>query len=194
MKSVLFRFASPAGFALVLLLFGVLPFASVSCGVGDLGNASVSYNGLDLATGTSPEVEVTGAEGFQELADEQQRALPMESGDAPDVQWQTILLAALMTGGILAMRFRGLAAALAGVSAVLVVVTDLIARANLDSAIRDAAAAAGEGLTNPEIDRLAAEGVGRELGFWVTVVGLVVLTVYNLVAAAWERSSEASAS
>lgn len=191
MKSVLSRFASPAGFALVLLLFGVLPFLSVSCET-DVGDASVSYNGLDLATGTSPEADVTGVEGFQELADEQQQALPMESGDAPDVQWQTIVLAALLTGGILAMRFRGLAAALAGVSAVLVVVIDLIARANLDSAVRDAAAAE-ESLTTPEIDRLA-EGVGREFGFWVTVVGLVVLTVYNLVAAAREKSSGASAS
>jgi hypothetical protein len=186
MKAVLARFASPAGFAMVLLLFGVLPFASVSCEGGELGSASVSYNGLDLATGTSPEVEVTGVEGFQELADEQQRALPVESGDAPDVQWQTILLAALLTGGILAMRLRALAAALAGVAAVLVVVIDLIARVNLASAVR--AAAADEGLTAPEIDGLASEGVGRELGFWVTVVGLVVLAVYNLVAAVRSRA------
>jgi len=186
MKAVLARFASPAGFALVLLLFGVLPFASVSCEGGELGSASVSYNGLDLATGTSPEVEVTGVEGFQELADEQQRALPVESGDAPDVQWQTIVLAALLTGGILAMRLRALAAALAGVAAVLVVVIDLIARSNLISAVRTTAAEVGEGLTAAEIDGLATEGVGRELGFWVTVTGLVVLAVYNLVAAVRE--------
>ncbi len=94
------------------------------------------------------------------------------------MQLPTIILAAPLAGGILAMRFHRLAAALAGVSAVLVVVVDLIARANLGAALRDASVAAGTELSTPEIDWL----INEDIGFWITAAALVALTVHNLTA------------
>jgi hypothetical protein len=99
------------------------------------------------------------------------------------VQLPTIILVALLVGGILAMRFHRLAAALAGVSAVLVVVIDLISRANLGTALRDASVAAGTELSTPEIDWL----INEDIGFWITTAGLVALTVYNLTASPRDR-------
>src|SRR5262245_50140845 len=53
---VLSRVTSPAGFALVLLLFFLLPFVSVSCDVPGYGQAGASYTGSHLVSGTDPEV------------------------------------------------------------------------------------------------------------------------------------------
>ena len=52
------RLVSPAGFALVLLLFLFMPFLSVSCDVSGTGSIGVSYNGAELASGAHPAVEV----------------------------------------------------------------------------------------------------------------------------------------
>lgn len=192
MKKVLSRVASPAGFAIVLLLFFVLPFVSVSCEVPGAGSLGVNYSGTNLVTGSDPEAEVSPelTEAFEQLGGTAPGTGSESSEDeAPEagVQVLAILAALVILFGVgtfliprLKARLLGAAAA-AGVGLVLTVVTLLVATSNLESALIDQARETDAGM--PEIEAAVGDIIGSEIGFWLVVVGLALLLLGNLGAA-----------
>lgn len=184
------RLASPAGFALVLLLFLFLPFLSVSCEVPGVGSIGADYTGAQLAVGDSPEVEVPA--DLREMAEE----LPGGGGEGaepppdPGVQVLAIIVAVVMAVGIATpliarsrVRLFG-AAGVAVVAAVLVVVTQVVAQSNLAAQLtEDAENLSGDGAGVPDIDEVADQMIHTEIGFWLTVVGLVLIALISLVVA-----------
>jgi hypothetical protein len=65
-RTLLDRLASPAGFALALLLF-LLPFITVSCEAsltGSPARVDATFTGVDLLVGGSPELSAQAGQGF----------------------------------------------------------------------------------------------------------------------------------
>ncbi|MFL6121701.1 hypothetical protein [Actinophytocola sp.] len=183
---VLSRFVSPAGFALVLLLFFLLPFVSVSCDVPQYGDVGANYTGSDLVTGTEPDVST-------ELRQLQTELQGLSDGDAPkelshlpdaDVQVLAIVLAALALAGVftglvprLRTRLLG-AAAVAGAALIVTVVTELVAQSHLRSAVLQAIPESG--MATQEVQQLEAavdDMLHTEVGFWLVVVLLAIVAV-----------------
>lgn len=185
------RLASPAGFALVLLLFLFLPFLSVSCEVPGMGSIGADYNGVELATGAEPEVDVP--QDLQDMADE----LPGGSGTSsepppdPGVQVLAIIVGVVMLVGIalpfvppfrdrVRERLFG-SAAVALLAGVLVVLTQSIAQSNLTSQLKDDAQNVSEDqVSMPDINLVAGELIHTEVGFWLTLVGLVLIALLSI--------------
>jgi hypothetical protein len=55
-RTLINRLLSPAGFGLVLIFF-LMPFFTVSCGVDEKSQIKSTFSGLALATGSQPKVE-----------------------------------------------------------------------------------------------------------------------------------------
>jgi hypothetical protein len=181
------RLASPAGFALVLLLFLLLPFLSVSCDVPGMGKIGADYTGGHLVTGDEPEAEVPPE--LAEMADELPGAGGGESDPPPDpgVQVLAIITALVMAAGIgtiLISRTRSRLLAAAGVAAlagVLVVVIQVIAQSNLTDQLRENAGELADGETpTANIDELAGEVIHTEIGFWLSLVGLALIALGSI--------------
>jgi hypothetical protein len=178
--SVLKPLVSPAGFVLALLFF-VLPFVAVSCEDSDLGSFEVSYTGLDLATGGDPSIEVVDRSGSVGNTDTEP---PPEPG--PPVF--AIITAALAVAGlgttvIRSPRVRTLAAGGTAVLAMaMLLTTETVVRANLESDIRDRV-----GRTEFRVDDL--ELVHTRIGFWLALASLAAVAGFNIVVAmrAWVR-------
>lgn len=182
---VLSRVASPAGFGLVLLLFFLLPFVSVSCDVPGYGEAGVDYTGSHLVSGADPSPTVP--DELQDLGSgsDSQDTLDEPPPD-PGVQVLAIALAALAAIGVLTVlipqvkaRLFG-ATAVGGATLVLAVVTMVVAQSNLESVMLDSARDTGASEVEAGLPRLTdavAEMIHTELGFWliVVVLGLIVL-------------------
>lgn len=183
------RLASPAGFALVLLLFLFLPFLSVSCDVPGMGKLGADYTGGQLAVGAEPEVEVP--QGLQDMAED----LPGGGGDEsepppdPGVQVLAIVTALLIAAGIATaviprVRHRLFGAAgIAVLAGVLAVVTQLVAQSNLTAQLEDEAGEmpdSGSGSMTPEFDAVAEEMIHTEIGYWLTLVGLGLIAVLSV--------------
>jgi len=183
------RLASPAGFALVLLLFLFLPFLSVSCEVPGMGSIGADYNGAQLAVGDEPEVEVPAE--LQDMADELPGGSSESSEPPPDpgVQMFAIIAAIVMLVGIatpliprLRTRLFG-AAGVAVLAAVLVVVTQVVAQSNLTSQLQEDAANLSDGSDTPgmpDIDTVAEEMIHTKVGFWLTLVGLLLIALISI--------------
>jgi hypothetical protein len=182
------KLASPAGFLLALLFFA-LPFVAVSCDAGAAGSFDVSYTGVDLATGTKPSIEASGA-----LAPS--GGGPVDPSDAPDpgVHVLAILTAALLLVGIGTMllrrarRRRFAAAGVAVAAGALLVSTELTAMAHL----RAPAQRVIESQAGDTTDGMAAaldEVIQTRFGFWLVLSVLILIVVLNLAAAAraWVR-------
>lgn len=181
------RLASPAGFALVLLLFLFLPFLSVSCEVPGMGEIGADYNGAQLAVGDAPEVEVPA--DLQEMAEE----LPGGGGENsepppdPGVQVLAIIAAVVMAAGIatpliprVRTRLFG-AAGVAVLAAVMVVVTQVVAQSNLASQLtEDAESLSGDGTGVPDAGEVADQMIHTEIGFWLTVAGLALIALISV--------------
>ena len=188
---VLSRVASPAGFALVLLLFAVLPFMSVSCEVPGAGSIGVTYSGTNLATGSEPEPEVSQelTDAFEGLGGAAPGETSEEAAPDPGVQVLAILAALVIlfgVGTVLIPRIRTRlfgGAAAAGVALVLTVVTLLVAQSNLESELTSEAQDTGvaEGVEGmPDVETVIKDMIGSEIGFWLVVIGLGLLVAGNL--------------
>ncbi len=176
------RLVSPAGFALVLLLFLFLPFLSVSCDVPTMGTLGVDYDGAHLAAGADPDVQVPqGLEGMTEQVP--------DSRD-PGVAVLAIGVAVVLAAGV-ALPFvprlgRGWrtrmygGAALAVLAGALMVVTQVVARAHLTTMLTDYAESLAEG-DDPvaNVDR-AADLVHTEVGFWLSVSCLALIALLSV--------------
>jgi hypothetical protein len=184
------RLASPAGFALVLLLFLFLPFLSVSCEVPGMGKIGADYTGAQLAVGDEPEAEVPAE--LTELAEELPGAGSEDGEESepppdPGVQVLAIITAVLMAAGIATVlisrtRTRLLGAAgVAALAGVLVVVTQLVAQSNLTGLLQENAQELAEDETSlGDVDQLAEEMIHTELGFWLSLIGLVLIALVSL--------------
>lgn len=182
---VLSRVASPAGFGLVLLLFFLLPFVSVSCDVPGYGEVGANYTGSHLVSGADPSPTVP--EELKNLGSDESSSQTLdEPAPDPGVQVLAIALAVLAAIGVLTVlipqvkaRLFG-ATAVAGATLVLAVVTMVVAQSNLESAMLDSARNTGASEVENGLPRLTdavAEMIHTEVGFWliVVVLGLIVL-------------------
>ena len=178
------RLVSPAGFALVLLLFLFMPFLSVSCDVPGEGSIGVDYNGAQLAVGAEPAVEIP--QGLEDMA----RDLPgsAESDQPPPdpgVQVLAIIVAVVLVAGAalpfvprLAGRVRWRmfgGAAVALVVGVLMIVTQAVARSNLTAQLTDDAHALGDDV--PSAADISDQLIHTEVGFWLSLVVLFAIAL-----------------
>ena len=179
---VLSHFASPAGFVLVLLLFFLLPFVSVSCDVPRYGNAGVDYTGTHLVSGADPAIP----DDLRRVAEDP--ATPTELVDPPDagVEVLAIVLAVLAAAGVLTafvprLRLRLLSGtALAVATLAMTVITMVVAQSNLRSALIEGVRHAGladQQQTLHQVEAAADELTGTEIGFWLTVVLLAIIAL-----------------
>lgn len=191
---VLSRLASPAGFGLVLLLFFVLPFLSVSCDVPGVGEAGVEYTGSHLVTGSDPTPMIP--DQIKELVGQATGAAD-EPAPKPGVRLLAIALAVLAALGVLAVlvprvraRLYG-SAALAGLTLVVAIVTLLVAQSNIEGELLAQARETGATETQPgmpSIESLVDEMIRTKVGFWVVVAALALLLAGNLAGAFLARS------
>jgi hypothetical protein len=175
------RLVSPAGFALVLLLFLFMPFLSVSCDVSGTGSIGVGYNGAQLAAGAHPAVEVPP--GLDDLAHQ----LPGAPGSGrppiePGVQVLAILVAVVLVAGaalpfvprlvhqVRQRMFGG--AAVAVLAAGLLIATQAVAQSNVADQLADDAREVGAGD--------AGQIIHSEVGFWLSLVVLVVIVLASV--------------
>lgn len=175
------RFASPAGFVLVLLLFFLLPFVSASCDVPGYGDAGATYTGGNLVTGTDPEVPAE----LKELGNDPESPTALTDPPDPGVQLLAIGLAILAAAGVLTalvphLKARLLGgAALAAATLVMTVVTMSVAQSNLQTALLDWARETGaaESQDGDRLQTAVTEVTHTEVGFWLMVVLLALITL-----------------
>ncbi len=176
------HFASPAGFVLVLLLFFLLPFVSVSCDVPGYGEAGVNYSGYNLATGTDPDIP----DELQRVADDPETPEELVEPPAASVQVLAIVLVVLAAAGVLTalasrLRTRLLGGAVAGLATLVVtVVTMVVAQSNLKAALIDGVRQSGladQQQTLRQVEAAADELTHTEVGFWLMVVLLGLITL-----------------
>lgn len=188
---VLSRLVSPAGFGLVLLLFFLLPFVSVSCDVPGVGDAGVTYKGSHLVSGAQPAPTIP-AELNDLLGEAPGSPASDEESLDPDVRILAIVVAALAAIGVLtvliprlkARMFGG--AAVAGATLVMTIVTMVVAQSNLDTAVLGLARETGAAESAPgmpSVDSLADEMIHTEIGFWLMVVILAAIAAVTTVGA-----------
>jgi hypothetical protein len=175
------RFASPAGFVLVLLLFFLLPFVSASCDVPGYGEAGATYTGSHLVSGTDPEVPAE----LQDLADDPESPTALTDPPDPGVQLLAIGLAVLAAAGVLTalvphLKARLLGgAALATATLVVTVVTMSVAQSNLQDSLVDWARQTGaaESQDGDRLQTAVTEVTHTEVGFWLMIVVLALITL-----------------
>lgn len=170
------KLASPAGFALVLLLFGLMPFLSASCDVPEAGSISADYTGARLAAGSESRVELP--KGLEDVADELVRVLD------PGVRVLALAVALLLVAGVVLpfvprlgheLRYRMFGgAAIAVLAGALMVVTQVVAQANLTDRLTAYARDLSENQPVPNIERID-ELMHAEVGYWLSLVGLILI-------------------
>jgi hypothetical protein len=176
------RFASPAGFALVLLVFFLMPFVSVSCDVPDYGEAGASYTGSHLVSGTEPEVPAE----LRELAGDPETPAELVEPPDPGVQVLAIVLAVLAAAGVLTVLIPQLktrllsGAGLAGATLIATVVTMVVAQSNLESTLIDGLRRSGVAEQQENMQRAESavnEMIHSEIGFSLMVVMLTLIVL-----------------
>jgi hypothetical protein len=183
-RALLVRLASPAGIGLALLLFLVLPFLSVSCDIPAIGEMGATYSGADVTFGGDPTVSVPAE--ARDLTEDLGTSTSEDAPPDPGVVALGIVAAALMVLGMASAALPRLRTRLLGggvlalLAAAAVVVTQLVAQANLRATLladaRDTGAAEGApGTPEDLVDRL----IKTEVGFWLTVVVLTAVAVAN---------------
>ncbi len=179
---VLSRFASPAGFGLVLLLFFLLPFVSVSCDVPGYGEAGADYTGSHLVSGAEPEVP----QELRELSADPETPAELVQPPDPGVQALAIVLAVLVVAGVLTvliprLKTRLLSGAAIGAAAlVMTVMTMVVAQSNLESALVDGVHRSGVAEQQDNLARVesaAGEIIHSEIGFSVMVALLALIVL-----------------
>jgi hypothetical protein len=174
---------SPAGFLLALVFF-LLPFAAISCEVPEVGSVEASYTGVDLITNGDPSTTTTG-----EFNSDASSAKKDDSVPKTDVQVLAIITAVLLAAGAVATAVPGIRARIRGwlgiggaavLGAVLLIVTEVVANANLKSALVDAANKSAGQAADPNFnfrmtDSVASSMVNTRVGFWLSVLALVAV-------------------
>lgn len=169
-RTLLGRLLSPAGFGLVLIFF-LLPFATVSC--GDAGSTvRATFTGVNLAVGSLP--DVTSPDADAESANE----LAQLVTDEVDLEPLALLAAlAALTGVVVAAARRprirfGAAAALAVAATALIVGAISRVPGHVDEFLRKVGGAEGmpAGMTSATQTRY---------GFWLALITLVGLAAGN---------------
>ncbi|MEO8692387.1 MAG: hypothetical protein ABI658_02660 [Acidimicrobiales bacterium] len=168
------RVGSPVTLALAFILF-LLPFLSVSCdspgGYGRMsGGGTTTYTGFDLAIGSSPTVD---DEHLRPAAEQQSDDL----GVQPLVAVAALLTLAAIVVPFVSARRRPLSALLAGLSAALLVIGILLARATLVDRIAEQA-------TVPfPSGKSAGDYVRWGIGFWIVLALMVLGAAFGLIGA-----------
>lgn len=195
---VLSRLVSVSGFGLVLALFFLLPFLSVSCEVQAVnGSVRMDYTGTHLVTGDQPELVTTGP--IRGVDDEAGARSENELG--ADVRGLATVLVALAVAGLVVGLVprpvaRTVSAVLAGTTLVVAVVTLVVARANLKSVLltvlqRFTDDAVRAGAEPVDLDSRVDEVFAVGLGFWLVVAVLVVVLLFNAYVALRARRARA---
>jgi hypothetical protein len=177
------KLASPSGFFLVLLLFLFLPFVSVACEAG-----SADYNGADLATGARPDVEI--APGLEDMAKEAAGPAGTDQMPAAGAQVLAFVVILLLLAGIVLpllprlasqVRYRMFGGAgFALLAGVLMIVTQDVAQSNIAARLAEISRRLpGSGQT-PGEDDIADRFVHSEVGFWLSLVVLVVIVLTSV--------------
>jgi hypothetical protein len=177
------KLASPSGFFLVLLLFLFLPFVSVACDAG-----SADYSGANLATGARPDVEI--APGLEDMAKDVAGPAGTDQMPAAGAQVLAFIVIILLVAGIVLpflprlasqVRYRMLGGAgLAVLAGVLLIVTQDVAQSNIAARLADISRGLpGSGQT-PGEDDIADRFVRSEVGFWLSLVVLVVVVLVSV--------------
>jgi hypothetical protein len=188
-KLLLLRLVSPAGFGLVLVLFFLMPFLSVSCDVPGVGKAGADYTGTHLIANDTPEWAAP---------DEVDDVLGTPDVQAPaGVSVLAIALAVLAAAGVAAgliprvrTRLYG-SAALAGATLVVAVVTMVVALSNLRSVLLPQAEEIAKGQPTQDPAALVDEVLHTEVGFWLVAVVLALVLLLNLVGVFLSRRAAA---
>jgi hypothetical protein len=153
------RLASPAGFALVLLLFLVMPFSSASCDVPEAGSVSADYTGARLAAGADARVGLP--KGLEDIADELLLVAGVVLPFVPRLRHE---LRYRMFGG----------AAIAVLAGALMIATQVVAQANLTDELTAYARKLAQNEPVPNIDRIG-ELMHAEVGYWLSLIGLILI-------------------
>ena len=173
------RVGSPVTLAFAFVLF-LLPFLSVSCdSPGGYGRTkaggTTTYTGLDLAVGSSPKVD---DEHLRPTAEQQSDDL----GVQPLVALAALGILAAILLAVLPAHRRRMSVLLAALSAALLAVGTLVARATLVDRVAEQAT-----LPYPA-GKSAGDYVKWGIGFWI-VFGLIVLgTALGAIGTRPERS------
>ncbi len=140
------------------------------------GSISADYTGARLATGADPQVEIP--KGLEDIADELLDVLD------PGVRVLALVVALLLVAGVVLpfvprlgheLRHRMFGgAALAVLAGALMVVTQVVAQANLTDRLTDYAEKLSQNEPVPNIDRID-ELIHAEVGYWLSLVGLILI-------------------
>jgi hypothetical protein len=184
-RTLINKLLSPAGFGLVMIFF-LLPFFTVSCGVDENSTVRTTFTGLTLATGSQPKVEDQTPEQAAKLLS------IFPSSFYPEVLVvlaALAVLAGLVVGFLRASAARHVASLSLAVVAVALLVLEI---RHAPSRVVDALAT----LYDPEKPGPALQwAVHPQYGFWLAVGLLVVLAGYHaamLVQTARAMSSPAA--
>jgi hypothetical protein len=184
------RLLSPAGFALVLLLFLFMPFLSAACEVaGGGGSVGADYRGTHLVSGAEPGIEIPP--DLEDLVTDLVRATPADT-PAPDpgVQLLAIIVSLVLVAGIalpfvprlahqVRLRMFG-GAALAVGAGVLMIVTQLAAQTEVASQLVGYARDLGVSNEETTTDVFAEQLVHTGVGFWLALLLLFVIAVVSV--------------
>jgi hypothetical protein len=184
------RLLSPAGFALVLLLFLFMPFLSAACDVrGGGGTVDAHYRGTHLVAGTEPGIDVP--QDLQDFVDNlvQEIAIDVSTPD-PGVQVLAIIVAVVLAAGValpflprladrVRLRMFG-GAALALAAGVLMIVTQLVAQTNVAEQLTRYVRALHIEDAPTTTDAIAEQLVHTGVGFWLSLVLLVVIALASV--------------
>jgi hypothetical protein len=191
MSSVLSRLWSPSGFALVVLLL-LVPFVGVSCSDQDLGALDGGYTGFDLVSGGAPGYEVDSP--VADMVSIEQVVFPDPGARVLAIVLIVLLVMGLVTALLPVVRVRALAGAVvAGLAAVLLVITQLVAQSTLVTSMRDLLLVkmvnVPQDLSAVATEEYLSEVTGSRVGFWLALVVLLAIGVTNVVVSVRARRS-----
>ena len=192
------RLMSPAGFGLVLVLFFLLPFLSVSCDVPGSGTTGADYTGADLVGDAKPEwvvpKDVDELLSVPDAPDESS----IEDGLAAGVQLLGIALVVLAAGGMAAGLLPTLRARLLGSSVLAAatlaaaIVTLTVALSNLRTDLLPPVREITDGDPTLTPDAVVDELLHVEAGFWLVALVSVMLVLGNVGALLLHRRAQSS--
>ena len=168
-RTLIKKLLSPAGFGLVLIFF-LMPFFTVSCGVDEKSTIRTTYSGLTLVTGSQPKVENQTPEQAAKLL------AIFPSSFYPEVLVvlaAIAVLAGMVVGFLRASTIRHGASMSLAVVAVGLLVLEIL---HVPSRVVDALATLYDPANpGPELQW----AVHPRYGFWLAVGLLVLLAAYH---------------
>jgi hypothetical protein len=189
-RTLIDRLLSPAGFGVVLLLF-LFPFLTVSCAStsteGEAANIehSLTFTGIDLIVGGSPDVSFAGSDG-SEATVEYDEAFGDDYGARPLViAAAAIIFAGMIIGLVFPPARRAWPSAAAAVGAVVLLAVEVfaIAPGRAEDALSESMSALGEPAES-QVREVFESGVVAmttrpAYGFWIAIVLLLGLAAWQ---------------